>query len=85
MNFISMIKQGEVALELKYCERCGGLWVRPQGNEGVYCEGCCARMAALALPLGRRTNERRLRRVKNIESQVQIGCLLGLAETEVRL
>jgi hypothetical protein len=27
-------------LELKYCERCGGLWLRPQGGEEVYCARC---------------------------------------------
>lgn len=27
-------------LELKYCERCGGLWLRPQGGEAVYCAFC---------------------------------------------
>ena len=27
-------------LELKYCERCGGLWIRPQGGEEVYCGKC---------------------------------------------
>lgn len=27
-------------LELKYCERCGGLWLRPQGGEEVYCDTC---------------------------------------------
>lgn len=27
-------------LELKYCERCGGLWLRPQGGQAVYCARC---------------------------------------------
>ena len=27
-------------LELKYCERCGGLWFRPQGGQEVYCARC---------------------------------------------
>jgi hypothetical protein len=33
---------GEVfeQLELKYCERCGGLWLRNKGEEEVYCPGC---------------------------------------------
>jgi hypothetical protein len=29
-----------IQLELKYCERCGGLWLRPHANEGVYCRAC---------------------------------------------
>jgi hypothetical protein len=28
------------SFELKYCERCGGLWLRPQGGEAVYCGRC---------------------------------------------
>jgi hypothetical protein len=27
-------------LELKYCERCGGLWLRVWESEDVYCPGC---------------------------------------------
>ena len=29
-----------VGLELKYCEQCGGLWLRRQGNGGCYCAAC---------------------------------------------
>ena len=31
--------------ELKYCERCGGLWFRPAGEEEVYCPSCVPMMA----------------------------------------
>jgi hypothetical protein len=27
-------------LELKYCERCGGLWLRPDGAATPYCPRC---------------------------------------------
>ena len=27
-------------LELKYCERCGGLWLRPDGAATPYCPPC---------------------------------------------
>ena len=27
-------------LELKICERCGGLWLRPAASEWRYCRGC---------------------------------------------
>jgi hypothetical protein len=30
-----------IELELKYCERCGGLWLRIVGISEVYC-ACCA-------------------------------------------
>jgi len=29
-----------IELELKYCERCGGLWLRICGSERVYCGAC---------------------------------------------
>ena len=31
-------KTGQVGL--KYCERCGGLWLRPEGESTVLCTGC---------------------------------------------
>ena len=31
---------GEMRVELKYCEHCGGLWVRERGAGVVYCEKC---------------------------------------------
>jgi len=31
-------KNGEVRVELKYCEHCGGLWVRERGAGVVYCD-----------------------------------------------
>jgi hypothetical protein len=33
-----------IQLELKYCERCGGLWLRRQGTAGVYCAACAGEM-----------------------------------------
>lgn len=33
-----------IELELKYCERCGGLWLRRQGTEQVYCPPCLPRV-----------------------------------------
>jgi len=41
-----------VRMELKYCERCGGLWMRTQGTEDVYCPICALEM--LDLPARRR-------------------------------
>ena len=39
----------EVGVELKYCEHCGGLWVRERGT-GVYCKNCQATVAELPAP-----------------------------------
>ena len=30
----------EILLQLKYCERCGGLFFRPQGTRQVFCAIC---------------------------------------------
>ena len=38
-----------VEMELKYCERCGGLWLRPVGQEEVYCATCLPKMAEFPL------------------------------------
>lgn len=51
-------------MELKYCERCGGLWLRPAGSGLTYCAGCAAQMAELPAvrlktPVGGEQEERR--------------------------
>lgn len=38
-----------IHMELKYCERCGGLWLRPQSSGLVFC-GACAKVIAGLLP-----------------------------------
>ena len=37
-----------IQLELKYCERCGGLWFRMQCSPEVYCATCAIAMADVA-------------------------------------
>jgi hypothetical protein len=37
----------ESQFELKYCERCGGLWLRPTGGGQVYCAKCAQEMAEM--------------------------------------
>jgi Zn-finger nucleic acid-binding protein len=37
-------------VELKYCEHCGGLWLRQYGIEQVYCASCVPRIAELPAP-----------------------------------
>jgi Zn-finger nucleic acid-binding protein len=39
-----------LSLELKYCERCGGLWLRPAGSGQVYCASCGREMEELPYP-----------------------------------
>jgi len=50
MNFISRMEGQEIQVELKYCERCGGLWLRPLGTDGVYCASCRVRLSAMPNP-----------------------------------
>lgn len=40
----------QVGVELKYCEHCGGLWVRECGAGTVYCEQCQRKVADLPAP-----------------------------------
>jgi Zn-finger nucleic acid-binding protein len=43
-------EEGELRLELKYCERCGGLWLRECGAGKVYCASCEREVADLPVP-----------------------------------
>jgi ribosomal protein S27AE len=45
MNFESEIEG--IHVDLKYCERCGGLWLRSHHTEGVYCGACSAHFDSL--------------------------------------
>jgi Zn-finger nucleic acid-binding protein len=36
-----------ILLELKYCERCGGLWLRREGSEEILCASCAAQVTEL--------------------------------------
>ena len=44
-----------VEVELKYCERCGGLWLRPRGEEEVYCQSCVPKLAEFPISAKRLT------------------------------
>ena len=35
----------DVSLQLKYCERCGGLWLREPRSAAVYCRVCARKLA----------------------------------------
>ena len=35
-------------VELKYCEACGALWLRPRNSQATYCRRCEHVMAELA-------------------------------------
>lgn len=50
---------GEKQLELKYCERCGSLWLREQGCGEVYCVKCVPEIEELPPPKKRPQSVRR--------------------------
>lgn len=84
MNFIGWLEGPKTRMELKYCERCGGLWLRPQGDEGVDCCRCRARTADLLRPGKVRGTEPQIRQEEDLQSQGQIDYLQAVAEMEVR-
>lgn len=46
-----------VYFQLKYCERCGSLWLRPEGTASPYCPNCEHIMAALPVRAPRRNRK----------------------------
>jgi hypothetical protein len=40
MKSIRGLEYQEIHVELKYCERCGGLWLRQEGITRVHCASC---------------------------------------------
>lgn len=85
MNFITW--QGpSTGLELKYCERCGGLWVRLQGEAEVYCVKCRRQIAQLPQSSSEPSSRPRLPRPDrdDIHCQYELGSLHAIAEVEVR-
>jgi hypothetical protein len=42
-------RKNEVRVELKYCERCGMLWMRECGSGLTYCNGCQPDVAELPI------------------------------------
>lgn len=94
MYFMNTLETGEVPVELKYCERCGGLWLRPQGADVVYCRGCQEHMAAwpragerpAPAPRGRREQRPQQQDLQSqgLQSHDPMECLAGVAGIEVR-
>jgi ribosomal protein L37AE/L43A len=37
-----------IQMELKYCERCGALWLRLTGSDLIFCAPCSVILAGLA-------------------------------------
>ncbi len=86
MNFLNWMEGERTELELKYCERCGGLWLRAKGANQVYCPSCRARMAAMPRPPEEARKHSRLPRPhpEDIQGEIEIQYLQGIAECEAR-
>ncbi len=44
-EIMELEEAGVLQLELKYCERCGGLWLRVRGIQNAYCSSCTAALS----------------------------------------
>lgn len=66
-----------IKVELKYCERCGGLWLRREGDLSVYCGACAPQMSGetvpgeALLPVGRP----RLPRLQGVAAALYVAAL----------
>jgi len=93
MNFTNDLDSTQVRIELKYCERCGGLFFRAPDTSLVYCVSCRLRhteweVAALlprrATGRGQRKPRIPILRGAAAECGGAIGVLRGIASLEVR-
>ena len=93
MNFIGRMEGDEIQVELKYCERCGGLWLRARGTDGVYCSSCRLCLEAMPnpgeAPPRKARSRRKARRQEtavqraNLPNTVRIEFLEGVATMAV--
>jgi hypothetical protein len=92
MNFMDRMEGDEIQVGLKYCERCGGLWLRPQGADGVYCASCRVLLEArpnppVVIPCKARDRKRRGSQtnisIEGLQGAARIDYLQGLAAIEV--
>jgi hypothetical protein len=94
MNFITEARVAGEQVELKYCERCGGLFLRTPGEMIVTCPGCRSSLAAEPdiaglSRLGQRRRKRLARlakgpdaRKRNQHGMPQVGYLQAVATME---
>jgi hypothetical protein len=81
-----------VNVDLKYCERCGGLWLRAANTDGIYCRACSAHFCSLP-KRGEAKSRRRRKKGKLAGSRAcegargcfQIEYLTGVAGQENRI
>jgi len=80
-------KREFVELELKYCERCGGLWLRRKGELAVYCGPCLPKVAEAAierhLAVGRKVVKDERPTVESATVQAEMDAMLAEFESEL--
>lgn len=96
MNFINDLKSDSLQVDLKYCERCGGLFLRPRACDHTFCAGCTAVLSArpqlLDVPTQELPGKRRPARLvkgpklrrRDLQGRAQINYLQGATAAEVR-
>jgi hypothetical protein len=93
MNFMDKIECTDTEVELKYCERCGGLFLRLLGANLVYCAACMSQWATLSSTTHGTGDvqswaRRKLRTLERDQSRIETGNpnrrSAGSVATEVR-
>jgi hypothetical protein len=95
MNFMSGTRVAGEQVELKYCERCGGLFLRVPDDSVVTCPGCRSSLAAepdiAELSSGQRRRGRPVRlakgpkpRRRDLHGMAQVEYLQAVATVEAR-
>jgi hypothetical protein len=71
-----------VFLELKYCELCGGLWLRAKDSAEVYCESCAEQMYDFPAIGVHHRRRRRMRLAQELEIDSTEGNRMVVVCTE---
>ena len=91
MNFIDEMESGDELVELKYCERCGGIFLRRPGEQKVFCVLCAlqvARQFAVEEMRERSFHAGKPRKGLRRRTRLNVGeirCLQGMASMEERV
>ena len=65
-------------LELKYCECCGGLWLRIVGGGQIYCAMCARTVAELPPATKRRKGSKRKQRTASPSRGTEVNSFIRL-------
>jgi Zn-finger nucleic acid-binding protein len=82
MNFMDRMEGEEIQVELKYCERCGGLWLRSHGADGVYCSSCRVFLEARPNPPAITLHKARRRKQHGQQTNISGEDLQGMARID---